>query len=463
MPAVADVEYGEIVVRHNAEAPQLLIKVDESTFVPFIASGQISSAIESAVQSIDNDITTVSGHVVTLKSDVSALSAAVETTYATKQDAQDKADAAQLAAEIASSAYTKEVSGNIETALIALSGNAEIAIEAMEQSLGGRITSVENEIDAVSATVKSTYWTAEDGKAYADAVSGAAKAYADAVSAAAKSYVEEREKAVSGALVSYVNTKVETIEGNITAVSGNVIAVSGAVKTLSGNVVSYVDTKLSAVYKYKGTVATCADLPANPENGDVYNVTAASGSTPAGSNYAWSESESKWDALGGTVDLSTYATKAYVDAVSATAKSLIETTDGKAVAAQGTADIVSGAVNTLSGKVVSDYATKVYADTADGVASAASVSAAKSYTDTREAAVSGALVTYVDSKSQASDGRITNLENSASTYWNKALQSAALGTVSEASSTQSGAKMSYTAGGAATLDLSELVIDCGSF
>lgn len=70
-----------------------------------------------------------------------------------------------------------------------------------------------------------------------------------------------------------------------------------------------INNKLSSVYDYKGTVATYEDLPtANNKKGDVYNVEAAVGglgehdSYPAGTNWVWDGS--KWDALGGLVDLS---------------------------------------------------------------------------------------------------------------------------------------------------------------
>ena len=56
-------------------------------------------------------------------------------------------------------------------------------------------------------------------------------------------------------------------------------------------------------------------------------------------------------------------------------------------------------------------------------------------------------------------GRVDAIEPKA----NAALNAFNLGTVSDASSTQSGAKAAYTAGGAATLDLSSLVIDCGDW
>ena len=59
---------------------------------------------------------------------------------------------------------------------------------------------------------------------------------------------------------------------------------------------------LSTVFRYKGSVETYTDLPTSGQQvGDVYNV------NDTGKNYAWSGT--LWDDLGGTVDLSIYATK----------------------------------------------------------------------------------------------------------------------------------------------------------
>jgi hypothetical protein len=67
---------------------------------------------------------------------------------------------------------------------------------------------------------------------------------------------------------------------------------------------SYVNQKTSQIYRYKGSVATYADLPSTHDVGDVYNVVAAYGDYPAGTNFAWNGTE--WDALGGSIDLSAY-------------------------------------------------------------------------------------------------------------------------------------------------------------
>lgn len=69
----------------------------------------------------------------------------------------------------------------------------------------------------------------------------------------------------------------------------------------------YVDTAVSAVYKYKGSVSTEAELPEDSQTiGDVYNV------EDTGMNVAWDGT--KWDKLGSVVDLSGYATTANVNA-----------------------------------------------------------------------------------------------------------------------------------------------------
>ena len=63
-----------------------------------------------------------------------------------------------------------------------------------------------------------------------------------------------------------------------------------------------IDGKVSAVYKYKGSVATYSVLPSSGLTiGDVYNVESD------GQNYAWTGSA--WDSLGSTIDLSNYQEK----------------------------------------------------------------------------------------------------------------------------------------------------------
>lgn len=68
-------------------------------------------------------------------------------------------------------------------------------------------------------------------------------------------------------------------------------------------------SKLTAIFTYKGTKATYEELEAveSPAVGDVYNVEAAHNNVPAGTNWVWNGTD--WDALAGTVDLSGYVQK----------------------------------------------------------------------------------------------------------------------------------------------------------
>lgn len=64
----------------------------------------------------------------------------------------------------------------------------------------------------------------------------------------------------------------------------------------------YVDARVSAVYRFCGTVATFSDLPTEGMRvGDTYNV------DDTGANYSWTGEV--WDKLSETIDLSGYATK----------------------------------------------------------------------------------------------------------------------------------------------------------
>ena len=81
---------------------------------------------------------------------------------------------------------------------------------------------------------------------------------------------------------------------------------------------------LGNVFEYKGTVATVADLPANPAVGDVYHVTADDG------EYVWvgavsSGEAAHWEPLGGAVDLSAYLTSVKIGDLTATKASGVAT------------------------------------------------------------------------------------------------------------------------------------------
>lgn len=91
--------------------------------------------------------------------------------------------------------------------------------------------------------------------------------------------------------------------------------VSGLTETIGGinENIDSIKQNIVGIYHPKGSVQTYDDLPKDSglSEGDVYNVVEPYGDTPAGTNYAWVKinGEYVWDALGGTINLSSYQTK----------------------------------------------------------------------------------------------------------------------------------------------------------
>lgn len=103
-------------------------------------------------------------------------------------------------------------------------------------------------------------------------------------------------------------------------------ALSAAQGKALNTLITELKNSVSAALNYKGSKATYADLPTTGnKKGDVWNVVAAYGTTPAGTNYAWDGSQ--WDPLGGTVDLSGYYSKTQVDDAISAAKTDLEAAD----------------------------------------------------------------------------------------------------------------------------------------
>lgn len=116
-----------------------------------------------------------------------------------------------------------------------------------------------------------------------------------------------------------------------------------ALKTL----VDDLKASVAAALDYKGTKDTYDALPTEGnKKGDVWNVVAAHGTTPAGTNYAWDGTQ--WDPLGGTIDLSGYYTKTQVDDAISAAKTELEEAD---TALEGQITIVTNQLNNKVDKV----------------------------------------------------------------------------------------------------------------
>lgn len=549
MPNGSDVHYGEIVVRHNEEAPELLIKVGEDSFGVFQASGAVKTAIETAVSTAKSELNreisaleqSLSGHV----ADFETFQNEVEETYATKTELETAetnitdaytemvGDAKAEVYGSATSFATKEVSaaeGRLNTAIAGVESNLEAlsgVVKSVTTNIGENYVSNDT-LEAALEQVGSDIDKAKDaavtsGKGYTDAQIVVAKKYADdqiAISENATNgliagveadvealgkTVEANKKDVVDNYVSNtkLNTTVTTLEGKISdaqkaatdassAYTDAQIAVAkkytddeiasaearvkqvtdgldSKVNTLSGNVhttitnvqtalTKTINDKVAVAYRYAGS-CTYAELPASGSVvGEVWNVTDANGDFPAGTNYAWDGN--KWDALGGSIDLSPYAKTEDVN-------KKIETINQTNADLQSAIDNVSAATKTLVGEVsaatYATYATKTALQTAQdnittaytkaiGTAKAEAIGTASGYTDAQVLAAKNALGQTI----QAVDGRVTDLSGVTKTV--KATADSAVQTASVdcgASVEKEGTELKFS--------FAELIIDCGDF
>lgn len=121
-------------------------------------------------------------------------------------------------------------------------------------------------------------------------------------------------KGVTSGVQAQINAKAPLANPNFTGVPTAPTATSGdsstqiATTEFVKGAVDGLKADLGSALTYKGSVADYDSLPKEgQEKGDTYNVVAAHGNTPAGTNYAWDGS--KWDPLGGDIDLSNLAEK----------------------------------------------------------------------------------------------------------------------------------------------------------
>ena len=298
-----------------------------------------------------------------------------------------------------------------------------------------KANSAYNYTNAVSATVKNGYWTSATTEEKINAASNSAISlaqsaynYADTVKSEIDTLnqfkvatnnrlntiesgytTKELLNITSGAAVTsaytmakdYIDSKIGDLEidsyltvesaNSVFSVFNNEISkINASARTISGSVVALsagVISQLSTVYVYKGTKNTHGDLPTSGnKKGDVWNVISGYNGSVPGSNWAWDGEN--WDPLGGTLDLSEYATTESLSSLEA-----------KVTKNTNSINFVSGQTSALS-NTLKTYPTSAMVNNAIGVASGKTYHAAY-----------GASSAYTDSKIASLDQRITTNKN----------------------------------------------------
>lgn len=304
--AEAQLKDGEIAVFQNAEEPSLGIKVGD-TYAQF----KDASAITAVEEKLQGQIDALNGETLSnylTKDDASK-------TYETKTDATTKKNEAITAAN----AYTN-------TEIAKLTGNTD---GSLQKQISANATAIKTNTDKITELSGGTtaYTNTAVSKAKTDLIGTTADTKDIKTIEGVKKYADSLVTAITGNTDGSIAKKLSEVENKADANATNIGKNSAAITTLQGTdkdtsssvsitgAKKYADEKIAAavssVYRVKGT-CTYEELTGKTGQvvGDVWNVTDAHGNVPAGTNYVWAkgegDTEAKWDALGGTIDLSPY-------------------------------------------------------------------------------------------------------------------------------------------------------------
>ena len=419
--------YGEIAVQHNAEESKLFVKTSDSTCATFIDSAKVTQLINAA----NGDISAVAGRVTTLEGKLSGVSTTV-TGYVESEIQKLDVTANTSAAVNGISVAVTETDGKVDQPVVSVVPGT---IESGDTSvvLGGDVyTAIEAAKTAASSNAAGQIGNLNVSNNASDAVNGISVTVNESAGKVSKPVVSVTPGAITAssetgvALAGDVYTAVEAAKSAATtALTSFQNEVNGKLAGISGTVTGYVDSQISSaistVYKFKGTKANYAALPSSGnEVGDVWNVEAANGNTPAGTNYVW-DGEA-WDALGGTIDLSPYMeTSAFTAWTAGTYTSNKTSIEGRISTLEGLTGTTNSAIQSVSASesLADDKLVAVTASTEDNAVTVTSsyklsdVSAATG--TTKGLAEASDVKSYVDgaisSEAGARSGADTELSN----------------------------------------------------
>ena len=341
-PKIKDMAVGEIAVGKDLIWSKH--KENEELSV-FISSGAVHSAISAATTVINGTINALSTKVDANTEKFEDYATSADTVAADKKVLSSAKTYTDLLKAKEGETYNGETLAGLKSEINSLKGGSDTTISAVAERVTtaeGKITTLETTVgNSTSGLVKDVDDLKTKFDSYAtsaDTVAANTKTLNDA-----KSYTNEEIIKIKGG----DGTTTETISSLNGKIKNNSSAISGIKNGDKLNdfkaVENEIKLKISSVYKIQGTKDTYADLPTEGNTiGDVYNVKAANGNTPAGTNYVCTATtgtrEAQWDALGGTIDLSPYATKTITDGL----KSRLDTAETNI----GTLTTATGTLNT---------------------------------------------------------------------------------------------------------------------
>lgn len=323
--AEANLRDGEIAVFQNTEEPSLGIKVGD-TYAQFKDSSAVTKEITIVKEDLQGKIDANTTNIGKLDAKFNNYATSADTVAADEKVLSSAKTYTDLLKAKEGETYSGETLAGLKSEINSLKEGSDATVEG----LATRVTTAEGKITALETTVgNSTSGLVKDvadlKTTVGDNTKGLVKNVADlntkidAVSGASSAYTDSQINAIKGGETTATLLSLKSdIDNQGRAISG---ITNGTKLDSFKDVEDEINSKISSVYKVRGTKNTYADLPTEGNTiGDVYNVVQAVGTpgtadyTPAGTNYVCTASagtrEAQWDALGGTIDLSPYATTA---------------------------------------------------------------------------------------------------------------------------------------------------------
>ena len=269
MPKLNEVDYGEIVVRHNEETPELLIKVSESSFGVFQASGAVQTAINTAVSTAKSEL---NSDISDLQSDVNSLSSATKTLIDEVSAATKATYATKTELEATSGSIITAYTNAIAAAKDNVYSSATSFTTKEVNTLSTTISDVKSDLNELSGVVKSistdignnyvttgkleTTVTTLEGKISdaKDEVYSSANTYTDTQIAAAKESIKQTTDTISSHL-----RKLSASTVNIETTANSAIQNASIVDSATCKVsVSKVNTELK--FDFRNIVIDCGEF-----------------------------------------------------------------------------------------------------------------------------------------------------------------------------------------------------------
>ena len=326
-PQITDMAVGEIAVGKDLIWSKH--KENEELSV-FISSGAVHSAISAATTDIKGITDGLSKNIAANTNKFNEYPTSAETVAADTKTLEDAKSYTDLLKAKEGETYSGETLAGLKSEINSLKRDSTTTVGALAK----RVTTAEGKITTLETTVgNSTSGLVKDvadlKTTVGDSTTGLVKDVADlntkidAVSGASSAYTDSQINAIKGGETTATLSSLKSdIDNQGSAISG---ITNGTKLDSFKDVEDEINLKISSVYKIKGTKDTYANLPTEGNTiGDVYNVIAANGKTPAGTNYVCTASagtrEEQWDALGGTIDLSGYVSASSFNTLEQTVK-----------------------------------------------------------------------------------------------------------------------------------------------